>query len=1163
MPQFPKSFIPDDEEEIGEITAPKSFIPDEKVEEEPKENVISKIWRKVSEPLTDAPTRFAEKVSEYINPERTVRGVKGVGSAYIEGLGHAISGLSSPLNLALTASGIGQGARIPGAAFATKALSAPIVAEGSRNVYRGVRDRDLGETLSGALEAGTGALGFKSHVAAETPKISESVKSEELPIRRSVRTDLDKRPLIDTTPQQDAVAISLTKEGTPRTPANISKETGIPQPSVRRTISELERKSTTEQERIPSRIINELPIRRADKLRNDPYEFAGESIDTVPEQPRDFGYNVRDNENLPRNIQKYIEPSSIKEELPIKEPDVVPPAAQTVEEAKPFVNPFEKNKEVLSDIPNLSGQTLMTGERVRDLMGVEPKEALERGWVEKDISQGMTGYRNIQNKPTAKYMFTQPGFEDIPEQKMYNIEGGKYNKSTVGEARLKELGIDIPDSSIEPIKKPKTFIEDKFDRLKNEDSLSESKNPEWNSKTLNDLRKEVKMSDIDISKFENADDIQSYIDTRNAKIPGIKTLSDHVKEAENDIKNKPIDITAEKDIKQLNSASDEPELMHGGLGGIKPPKKKYPKFEGPAAPALDKLFNTMGGVLENRVKQDLINKTERAKRFAASASVKEEGLAGAAKSLSKLKGEFKKVNLPEGMELNDKEVDSLFTAVKKAKLTEPEKTRGRTALFALLNGDRLPQRNELEILNDVFGNGFANRITEMHGGIGLVGLKLTKTANTMKALMYSSDLSMGLRQGIGMVHRPEWRNAMKEQLKYLAKPEYFEAAMEAIESHPKYLLSKESGLFIAKPGGLISGEEAFMDNYVSDLPKGVAGLYVRDVTEASERAYVGGLNKLRFDLFNNLTTLAEKSGNKVFEVSEYVNTEDIKIINRLKKFAKENGISTDIENPEFIELAKKNNLTKTVQVPTEVAKNIAKYINVFTGRGGLGQLEKIKGTMNFVFGSPRMLSSRLTALNPKFYSDLDPFTRKEALKSLLAVAAASTVINTLGAMAGGKVSLDILSSDFMKTRFASGNVVDPSGSFQQPIVAAARMIGELNRMASGRKLKSGERTIPQIAGDFIANKLSPMVGLAYELASANRFTGGGNYVDRFGSKKNVLSETGKRFVSIFSQDMYNLLSSDPSFAETVGLPPLLLLGVGEQNYPERKPGTRLRKMRLP
>jgi hypothetical protein len=586
----------------------------------------------------------------------------------------------------------------------------------------------------------------------------------------------------------------------------------------------------------------------------------------------------------------------------------------------------------------------------------------------------------------------------------------------------------------------------------------------------------------------------------------------------------------------VHSSPDDIIEMSGGLGGINPSKRPLSPSSGPYGAALDKLFSSLGKTSENRVQQDIINKVERARRFAASAGVEDVGVKGAAQSLSKLKGEFEKVDV-EKLKMTQPQVDSLFTAVKRAKITEGEKARGYTALFKLMNGEGVPQRNELAILDEVFGNNFADRITEMHGGLGLTGMKLAKTANTMKAMMYSGDVSFPLRQGLPFVHKAEWRAAMMEQFKYMANPEYFNAAMQAIEEHPNYPIAKESGLFISKPGGLLNGEEAFMDNYIGDIPEGVKGLYVRNIVDASERAYIGGLNKLRFALFNNLTELAKNLGHKPF-VTEMVKNAKGEII-----------LDSVTRKPQ------------TVTVPSKTATDIAKYINVFTGRGGLGQLEKIKGIMNFTFGSPRMISSRLTALNPKFYYDLDPFTRKEALKSLLAVAAASTTINTLGALAGGKVGLDILSSDFMKTRFASGNVVDPSGSFQQPIVAAARMIGELNRMASRRKLAFKEQTIPQIAGNFLTNKLSPIMGLANDLVTAKQFTGKGNYIDRFGNKKNIISESGKRFVSIFSQDMYDLLKSDPSFAEAIGIPPLVILGAGEQNYSERKSGSVFRRLR--
>lgn len=61
-------------------------------------------------------------------------------------------------------------------------------------------------------------------------------------------------------------------------------------------------------------------------------------------------------------------------------------------EEMPKAEGFE-NSPVLSDKPDLTGKTIMTGERVQSLLGMEPKEAIAKGLVIKDDSQGTSGYR--------------------------------------------------------------------------------------------------------------------------------------------------------------------------------------------------------------------------------------------------------------------------------------------------------------------------------------------------------------------------------------------------------------------------------------------------------------------------------------------------------------------------------------------------------------------------------------------------------------------------------------------------------------------------------------------------------------------------------------------------------------------------------------------------
>lgn len=550
--------------------------------------------------------------------------------------------------------------------------------------------------------------------------------------------------------------------------------------------------------------------------------------------------------------------------------------------------------------------------------------------------------------------------------------------------------------------------------------------------------------------------------------------------------------------------------MHGGLGGIKPSSRVLEPNKGPYGAALDKLFNSMGNIKEARVTQDTMNKTERANRFANFSNVKDEGVIGASKSLSTLKGEFDKVDYDK-LKMTPPQVDSLFTAVKRANITSGEKARGYTALFKLFNGEQLPARSELKILDDVFGNNFADKITEMHGGLGAVGLKLSKVANTMKSMQNAISLAAPLRHGIGLVARKEFYPAFTDMFKFFANKEYYDAGMQAIEERPNYLLGREGGLFLSKPNSLMGAEEEFLNSYVGDIPG------VRSAVGASQRAYTGFLNKLRADTFDSMIKQAKELGHDV----------------------------GDGENP------------------TDATKAIARYINNATGRGSLGSLNKITNELNLALWSPRMISSRINMLaNPKIYTDLPQGMRLDGLKSLLGIAALGTAIDTLGAYGGAKVSSNILSTDYGKSRFGT-HLIDPWGGFQQYIVAAARFL-------AGKTDSSQPTNRLEIAGNFMKNKESPAVSLAHNLLTA-KFTGksddpntAGNMTTQYGEKTSIQSQIGKQFTPIFIQDLIDLAKREPDWADNIGLNTALgiasLAGMS-QDYPEKKKGNLFRKLK--
>src|SRR5204862_5709904 len=135
--------------------------------------------------------------------------------------------------------------------------------------------------------------------------------------------------------------------------------------------------------------------------------------------------------------------------------------------------------------------------------------------------------------------------------------------------------------------------------------------------------------------------------------------------------------------------------------GPKTPGGGEPFSGTPESRTLNKLFNALEDAKSNVSEQANINKVERARRFAAFESVKEEGAAGAAKSLSKLRGEFEKVQPSAALasQLKNSEIDQLFTAIKRANITSSEKANGITALFKIMQGESTPVRSELKILD--------------------------------------------------------------------------------------------------------------------------------------------------------------------------------------------------------------------------------------------------------------------------------------------------------------------------------------------------------------------------------------------------------------------------------------------------------------------------------
>lgn len=510
----------------------------------------------------------------------------------------------------------------------------------------------------------------------------------------------------------------------------------------------------------------------------------------------------------------------------------------------------------------------------------------------------------------------------------------------------------------------------------------------------------------------------------------------------------------------------------------------------------DKITAALKEAKPIRRKQEALYSQERAKRLKAAiaAGKKMPGEKGYFAQLHELKGKLPKAEFESLRgKIGQEDIDTLFDIIDKSiDVTGFHNITAKQGLSKLFGeqGGRVPTEGELALLRKIFPANLIQALLKKRTTFQKLTEAGLQLANIPRAVMASYDLSAPFRQGIFLIGHPKrFMQSFVKMFKQFGSEKAFLAVQESTMQKSTYNLMKESGLALTERGaGLALREEAFMAPWGEKIP-----ILIGRGVKASGRAHMGFLNKLRADVFEDLVLKAEKLG-----------------------------------------LDPRNNM--------DLTKEIARFVNAASGRGGLGSLERSAVTLNTFFFSPRLMSSRLTLLNPVYYIKAHPFVRKEALKSLFVTAGAMGTVLGLAKAGGLQVGTDVRSADFAKIKIEKTRI-DVGGGFQQYIRAAGQLIsGQYVSSTTGKVMTLGEGYRPltrlEILYRQIEAKEAPIFSFATQMLKGR---------DIKGEKLNIPKEVGDRFIPMVLRDVYDIAQEDPTLLPITALG---FFGVGLQTYGE-------------
>lgn len=365
--------------------------------------------------------------------------------------------------------------------------------------------------------------------------------------------------------------------------------------------------------------------------------------------------------------------------------------------------------------------------------------------------------------------------------------------------------------------------------------------------------------------------------------------------------------------------------------------------------------------------------------------------------------------------------------------------------------------------------------------------KASEPLNSLRTLLVSMNFHAVLRQGGFIVTGNPLRaaRAIGPMLRAFGSDQAAHTINEEILNRPNAPLYKKSGLYLAPAdhlGPLSAQEESYMSNWAQKVP----------LVKNSERAYTTFLNKLRADSFDTMSQTLARNGQPTMDES----------------------------------------------------KALSNFINVATGRGSLGSMERAAQPLNSIFFSPRYIASRFQLLFGQPMYGGSGATRKiiagEYAKYLIGMG----TVYALGAAAGGKIEHDPRSTDAGKIRFGDTRLDPLSGIAQTAAFVSREGSGSTKNAAGqissirGADVPFGGTNSMDILNRFIRSKLAPVPGAAVDVATGK---------DESGQPVTAGSLAKQLLVPMSMRDIYGAIV-DQGVPKGSALSLIHLFGDGLQTY---------------